>query len=795
VCDYLDTNLPGWRISIEEISMKNAIDIVERARERIKNGGKLFPSSIYKKENRTTIELEQEHKDSVKLCNWKMALKGNGRSKCPNETRDYLDENLPGWRDIITPDEKAISDANNIIYRAKQREQLGFQVLPRRLHKHKRRTPDLEQEYKDAVRLTGWKDVINNKNTSCKCSNEVKSLLDSNLPGWSDELSEISLKLAISIVERAKQRVINGGNLMPKRIQNELLITNVLTRENADARKLDVWKGGIKGTNRSVCPENVIKYLDKNLIGWRDEIDFNKNAIENCKKIVERAIIREKNGERKMPRHLPSNNKSIELTQENRDAQTLSDFKKHIKGQKNKILPEEALNILDEGIPEWRHENNYDEMAVETSKKIIERALTRKKNGGSLLPKHITKNIDTTELKQEKTDANIISRWRSVLNGKATKKSLKCPQEVVKLLNEYLPGWNIELNDKSMIFAKQIVERANNRVLKGDRLLPRRIREKNKRTNEYFEQENQDSEKLGQWKSALKGRGHSKCPDDVRDYLDENLPGWRVNDDENIKTNSSSSSSSSSEVIEESDEEEIIIKPKKRKEPKQVKEKSYEEMTENERRTFIEKHLQKHKEKKGYNSTNPDDKDKLNEAFSKNISIETEGKVIFLDHLEFKTAYSLLDTGIKPEDMIIPQRIENYSEMQQHEIFGKSVVLEEFNDTLNRLEKEKVKIKGVYADYCSTLEKDGKPFLDLMLKIKEKNLLCQDAILGVTITLRNPEGVRFQGQDITIMEKKILRTFPNNENMLLKSNLTTDDEGYTYGNGAPMATWIFQVKN
>ena len=265
--------------------------------------------------------------------------------------------------------------------------------------------------------------------------------------------------------------------------------------------------------------------------------------------------------------------------------------------------------------------------------------------------------------------------------------------------------------------------------------------------------------------------------------MDKNLRGWRI-----IETEETQSETSSEEP-----------KPKQKKstkikEPKTKPKKSYEEMSENERRDFIEKHLQKHKEKKGYHSTNPDDKDKLNNIFSKNISIENEGKIIFLDHIEFKTAYSLLEIGIKPEDMIIPQRTENYSEMCEHELFGKSVVLEEFNDTLNRLENENSKIKGVYADYCSTLEKDGIPFLELLSKLNEKKLLCKDAILGVTITLRNPEGVRFQGQDITIMEKKIIKKFPNTENMLFQSNLTTDDEAYTYGNGAPMATWIFKVK-
>ena len=43
------------------------------------------------------------------------------------------------------------------------------------------------------------------------------------------------------------------------------------------------------------------------------------------------------------------------------------------------------------------------------------------------------------------------------------------------------------------------------------------------------------------------------------------------------------------------------------------------------------------------------------------------------------------------------------------------------------------------------------------------------------------------------MEKMICRAFPNNINLLLKHGVTNDDEAYTYGNGAPMATWIFSI--
>lgn len=602
------------------------------------------------------------------------------------------------------------------------------------------------------------------------------------------------MEVAIGIVERGKEREINGFRLLPRHIQNKQnRTTTELEQQHKDAGKLGRWKKALNGKGDTICSDEVRDYLDENLPDWRSENDLDEKAMEDAKNIVERANERFKNGGKLIPKHIikKKNRKTLELEQEYKDALKLGRWKQALKGNGKRKCSNKLCKYLDENLPEWKSERNLDEKSMDDAKNIIERAKKRAKNGFRLLPREMDKvNRKTPELEQEYTDAQKLCCWKRALKGN---KNWNCSDEVRNYLDDNLPGWRTEIDfdEKAIEDAKNIVFRKNQRP----NLLPRQISKTNRTTPE-LEQEYKDATKLGNWKQALKGKGNrTKCPDDVRDYLDENLPGWRVIDDDNTKS-SSSSSSEPKEVIEE--EEEIIItpKPKPKKITKQSKkEKSYEEMTENERRAFIEKHLQKHKEKKGYNSTNPDDKDKLNEAFSTNISIETEGKVIFLDHIEFKTAYSLLESGIKPEDMIIPQRIENYFEMQQHEIFGKSVVLEEFNDTLNRLEKENIKIKGVYADYCSTLEKDGLPFLELMLKIKEKNLLSQNAILGVTITLRNPEGVRFQGQDITIMEKKILRTFPNNENMLLKSNLTTDDEGYTYGNGAPMATWIFQVKN
>ena len=224
--------------------------------------------------------------------------------------------------------------------------------------------------------------------------------------------------------------------------------------------------------------------------------------------------------------------------------------------------------------------------------------------------------------------------------------------------------------------------------------------------------------------------------------------------------------------------------------------KSYADLTEDERRKMCEKVLKSRQEEKGYRSTNPDDKDKINEIFAKSVSsinCDINSKIAFLDHVEFKTAFALLEMGIKPEQMLIPQRADNYTEMSKHELFGPYVVMGEFNDVLNQYMLGGGKVRGVYADYCSTLEKDGLPFLEL-IRTHRLNLI-KGAVIGVTITLRNPEGVRYAGQDISVMEKKLLRMFPSSSNLFVEGGLLLEDDGpYTYGGGAPMATWLIQVE-
>jgi superfamily II DNA or RNA helicase len=215
--------------------------------------------------------------------------------------------------------------------------------------------------------------------------------------------------------------------------------------------------------------------------------------------------------------------------------------------------------------------------------------------------------------------------------------------------------------------------------------------------------------------------------------------------------------------------------------------KAYADLTEEERRRICELHLRQ--KAAGYQTTNPDTKDQINNVWADSCTT-TQGAVIFLDHIEFRTAYALLAKGVLPENMLIPQRPEHYVVMSQHELFGSSVVLAEFNDVVASCLANGTLLAGVYADYCCTLEKAALPLLQLLADSKLK----PGFVLGVTITLRNPEGVRFAGQDITTVERVLTKNWPASSNLLLLAGVTPDDNGpLTYGVGAPMATWLMRL--
>jgi ribosomal RNA-processing protein 8 len=307
-----------------------------------------------------------------------------------------------------------------------------------------------------------------------------------------------------------------------------------LKQESKDAKKLGHLKDG-----SGRCPNEVLVYLDKNLPGWRTKVDFDKKAMEDAVRIVERAKARELIGKRLLPRNgmKLTTDALEELKQESKDAleelkQESKDAKKlgHLKDGSGRC-PNEVLVYLDKNLPGWRYE--LDTRAIEDAKQIVKRANERKKNKQNVIPRRIQKkDRNTKELEQEDKDATKCGYWKKILFDKAPG---RCSDDVRYILDKGLPGWSnkVDLDKNAIEAAEQIVKRANERKKNKQNVIPRRIQKKDRNNNREPTsselQESKDACKVGSFKKALKnGKGSgNKCCDAVRDILDKGLPGWR----------------------------------------------------------------------------------------------------------------------------------------------------------------------------------------------------------------------------------------------------------------------------
>ena len=105
VFNYLDEHMPNWQDShVETLSEKNRITLVTKAREIVKrcalrNGA--LPELIPLHEQRTP-ELILEHKDAMKLSDWKVAYIENPEGFCP-ALKTFLDKKLSDWINVEIP--------------------------------------------------------------------------------------------------------------------------------------------------------------------------------------------------------------------------------------------------------------------------------------------------------------------------------------------------------------------------------------------------------------------------------------------------------------------------------------------------------------------------------------------------------------------------------------------------------------------------------------------------------------------------------------------------------------------
>jgi superfamily II DNA or RNA helicase len=286
-----------------------------------------------------------------------------------------------------------MDSAKVIVERANTRLQHNLNLLPRKIHnKNNRTTPELEQENKDAVKLSNWKMALKGKGNRGICSNEVRDYLDENLPGWRTEIDfdVKAMKDATGIVERANIRVQHNLNLLPRTTRNKNnRTTPELEQEYKDAKKLGHWKMALKGKgNRGICSDEVRDYLDENLPGWRTEIDFDVKAMKDATGIVERTNIRVQHNLNLLPRRIDNkkNRTTPELEQENKDAQKLRDWKKALKGKGHKLCSDEVRDYLDANLPGWR---------------------SKKKKSMKLQTTQNTQTIETSEQKRQRTKSKM----------------------------------------------------------------------------------------------------------------------------------------------------------------------------------------------------------------------------------------------------------------------------------------------------------------------------------------------------------------------------------------------------
>ena len=187
----------------------------------------------------------------------------------------------------------------------------------------------------------------------------------------------------------------------------------------------------------------------------------------------------------------------------------------------------------------------------------------------------------------------------------------------------------------------------------------------------------------------------------------------------------------------------------------------------------------------GYSAPNPVNKDEINALFSRLLP-RHRGAVLFLDHTDFKTAHALQAAGVDPRDMIIPQRDRaTFDAMRRDPVFGACVAFGDFNEILSQ---HTMPVRGIYADFTGSFSV-AEGFVEACRDIH----FVPQAVVAVTISLRNPDGTDHLYQDVGRLIGLL--------NLHLDTVVITDPAtgktipSMVYGNGAPMATVIQRRRN
>ena len=335
--------------------------------------------------------------------------------------------------------------------------------------------PLKEQEFKDALKLTRWKLALKGNRAGYGiCSDEVRDFLDAEMPGWRDDNMKrsASLKHAQDIVRRYVVR----GKALPRPLYDKDSTDSIRLQEHKDYQKLLTWCKSLNGIGRK-CPSYIFQYLDKEIPGWTNVAKFPRKGSNSM------SLNQESEGEVIAPPHVPvvqaPQTEIFNLGSTSHDDSDLSEGGVNSMGQKAEVHPSGAKVPVDPSANKKRpRELNISSMFDVT-------------NGPLLLRPTVYQQpyIDDTE---------------------GAKKPKLEP----------------------IVHAQEIVKRYHQR----GNILP--CRWADRKNNPVKELEFKDALKLTRWKLALKGNraGYGICSDEVRDYLDTEMPGWRFDRSSNKRS-------------------------------------------------------------------------------------------------------------------------------------------------------------------------------------------------------------------------------------------------------------------
>lgn len=332
--------------------MERAIELVKRAKLREEKGLNIMPKSYTKlkniKLNDTNNPIITEHNDYLFLYN----IKENINSYNKNVII-YLNENLPDWD--LSREDKTMNNIKKLVERYKIR---GF---PKCISMKNATTEDEKNNAFDYQLLQDCKKGKYNSNKN------IIQYLDTHIENWrykrdGKTLDELALNYAKEIVKCANIRKEKGLNFLPKHYNEKM---SLLIKNNTDKEIIIEKQHYIKichlrdfinnNSKHGRCSNEVIKYLDENLIGWRNDISLEEKALENIIEIVNRCKEREANGKRLLPKSYKKHliiNESYKT--ENNDYQKLYDLRKAYVGKGSTILYSSVKEYLDTHLPEWK---------------------------------------------------------------------------------------------------------------------------------------------------------------------------------------------------------------------------------------------------------------------------------------------------------------------------------------------------------------------------------------------------------------------------------------------------------